>query len=99
MYRIAQIPLQPPMMNGNNGIGDNYAAGDNNDYPQAAYGDGAPPAPSMSLPSPSMAAPGVMGNGGGGGGGDFSGYDMPSPAAFQQMAPAPPGGDPYASPF
>ena len=56
-------------------------------------GPGLPVPPPMSLPNPSQSGPGVMGTGGG--------YDMPSPAAFQQMAP-PTGAqaaDPYANPF
>jgi len=87
----AQSYGQAPPVSG----GDAYAQPYGQAPPVNPYqtAPGLPLPPPMSLPNPSLSAPGVMGNGGG--------YDMPSPAAFQQMAP-PTGAsvaDPYANPF
>ena len=88
-------PAMPPPNPSGGGYGNSNAYTNGNGAGDAY----AQPYQPMSLPDPSTSATGVMGNGGG----DFGGYDMPSPAAFQQMAPGPAapatGGDPYQSPF
>mmetsp|Transcript_27052 Transcript_27052/g.63303 ORF Transcript_27052/g.63303 Transcript_27052/m.63303 type:complete len:970 (-) Transcript_27052:126-3035(-) len=89
----AQMPQYGQMMPASNPMGG-YGNYTNGQYGAAdAYVNpyGGAPMPQMSLPDPSQSAPGVMSAGGG--------YGMPSPSSFQQMAPAPAGGDPYANPF